>query len=188
MPATIWSPPDARAVATAQAVAHALGLTGEAGKRLICAGLVGERFDLDDRGRSVAGERDALGALMTRRLLDPEDSTLPPAIVVKASNAAKDPDDEDRWMGWHTDMPDGVAEVATNRWWPIAAPETVEGHLLVVTVATVVVRVRVVVGHARRYGRIALETAPISADPRAAVYQHARIKTRPGSLIERVNL
>lgn len=178
----LWAPPAPTELVTAGGAAAALGIAPKLGRRLVLTGLLGQAAAMDETGRSWAGERAALDVLRQRPLLDPADSRLPVGVVVKMGEPRPAGDDDREWIGWHASMPEEVVEAATARWWPIANPTDLIGDLLVVSVATVVVRVRRVAAVREANGRVALSTEP--APP--SFLDGARLAVRPGGLTERI--
>lgn len=188
----IWAPPGVAAhLVTTNEIARSLNIDRTLAARLIKAGAVGRMWTLDETGSKLGGERGALGELAERTMLDPNNPELPPAVVVRIGEAQPEDGTDRLWTGWHADMPEDIAEAATNRWWPLARTHHlgVVGKLLVVSLSTVIVRVRriVAVKEAAGFARVMFETTSAQGED-AEKYQDKRLQTRQGPVATPINL
>lgn len=177
-----WSHREPVRWATSGEVARALDLAPHQAKHVQLSGLAGPVVALGESGTRYASPVSKLAQLRERRMLDSNADDLPPAVVVKVTSPQSVDEPDRRYVGWSIDMPDDVAEAATSRWWPV--PAIPEGTLLVVSLATIVVRVRRIVGAPRTQGRAAFST--VAAEH--TIYDNARIKTRPGPVVDLIAL
>lgn len=189
---TEWQlPSSALRIATTTEIGRKLGVDRALANRLIRAGLVGRQFSLDEELTKLAGERSELDRLTLRRVLDPDNQNLPSAVLVRVGDPQPETGSGRSWTGWHQSMPDEVAEEATSKWWPLSKPHHEEalGKLLVVSLASVIVRVRRImeVREAPGLVRVAFVTEKAVGDD-AEVYLDQRIATRRGPVASPINM
>jgi hypothetical protein len=178
-----WHPATPERWATATEVASQLGIAPYQAKQLQQTRVLGGAIALDESRVRLATPMTQLTQISSRPLLSPDDPELPAAVIAKVTGPQEVDEAGRKWTGWALDMPEAIQEAATSRWWPL--PPVEPGTLLVVAVATVIVRVREIVGTDERIqGRTALRTAPAGPNP----YDNARVKTRPGPVVDLVNL
>lgn len=187
-----WQPPEVvNGIVTATDIAEDLGLDRKIANRLIRAGLLGDVYALDGPQTRLAGERDELERLTSRLVLDPDDSDLPAAIVVRVGDPQPEEGSDREWTGWHVAMPEDIAEAATARWWPLARNlQTIApGALLIVSLGSVIVRVRRIleVNEAPGFARVSFKTSE-AVGPDADIYIGRRIESRRGPVATPVNL
>ena len=186
-----WAPPPiADLLAPAGDVARSLGVKQDLATRLIRAGLVGRAFALDTAETKMAGEKEVLDQLAEREVLNPDDPDLPAAVLVRVSDPQPEEGTDRRWTGWHRSMPESVAEAATARWWPLGRQlhEESKGKLLIVSLGTVIVRVRRIneVVEAPGMARVKFETSEASGRD-ADVYRFKRLESRRGPVASPIN-
>lgn len=177
----MWKPPADEKLLTAPAVAKALEVAKPTAERLIEAGILGTVYQ-GERSRMVASAE--VNRFLDRPLRQLED--LPPALIVRPAPVARVEHDDDReWIGWHPQMPAEIADLALDRWWPVADREELKGKLLVAVLGPMPVRVRRIeeVEDQSENGRVAFNTSnPTASDQDAKVWRESRIAALPGGL------
>ena len=153
---------------TTHAAAKALDISTAGALELQRAGVLGERITLDDAGRQIVTPAARLTQLARTIKFNEGTRDAPPALIVSVGQAIRvsEPGDTRQWAGFHLGMDDDTREAATNRYWPIEDPESHVGKVLVVSMHTLVVRVRRVV-EARFVPGLgaAFSTEPIGVTP-----------------------
>ncbi|WP_345295919.1 hypothetical protein [Luteimicrobium xylanilyticum] len=165
----------------ASTVAQTLDLHVRYGEQVVRAGLVGPGYATGN-GRLVT--RQAVEALARRPARGAAD--LPPALVLRAGPPRWT---GDHWAGIHSAMPDAAVAECALRWWAVATPSRLTGHLVVVAVAGFAVWVGRVQGHVRAAGRVGLVAARADhRDADAEQYYTSRLKLPRGAVTVRVGL
>lgn len=162
--------------ATTYAVAKTLGIDTASALELQRAGVLGERITLDETGKHIATPIASLTRRASTIKFDASTPDTPPALIVNVGRAARvsEPGDTREWAGFHMGMDDDTREAATNRYWPIDNPEAHIGKVLVVSMHTLVVRVRLITGARTVPGLgAAFATEPVGVTP----YRLARTET-----------